>query len=138
MVIYDIFHFLLASHSLTHLLRAKYNEVSVNCLHYGWNSETQTWCRDVQILAHQEVKWVARTQLSDASRTFLKQFFNLDMHSPIGDFLFSCSSVKRLHFQLNVASYIPIDFQSKRNFYWKRETIWQLNEKYQIQLLEFF
>lgn len=138
MILREKFDYLFSTRSLTSLLRERHAWVNVRCLDFKYDSGCQVWLRDVEILAGYHVAWVARTQLPHTTREVLKRFFNLDMHSPIGDFLFTSRKVKRIQYRLSVVTHTPIDFQSGRLWYWKRETIWQLNGNHPLYLLEFF
>jgi len=138
LVLRDKFRFLYAHQSLTALLRTKYADVKVICLSLHEHHDTHDLYRLVDIFANHYWQWHAFTKIPNPSRLYLAQFFKLDQHFSIGDFLFFSKNVARKSLKLSIRLTNDFELTQQRKIYWVRESIWSLNRIHDILVTEIF
>jgi chorismate-pyruvate lyase len=137
-VIRDILDWVFESSSLTAKLRRSFCTSSVRCIRFYQQSD---WIRDVEICAHDSIKWLARTYIPHRTKTALANDFLFNQQFPIGDFLFNSKIMKRKALCLTLSSAPwPIVSHSflGRNIYWVRKSIWMYQKNLTLTVFEVF
>jgi hypothetical protein len=138
MVLRDLFKYLFSCGSLTALLRTQYNDVKVHCLSVSQDIHSQALYRDVDVIANTQSIWRARTIIPESTRRYLANYFQLDRHFSIGDFLFCSPMVKRKSLHLSIQFYVPLFMSNKRQWYFVRESVWVIHDLFELIVMEFF